>query len=300
MSVIAEAWFILTTGLQFSYEEVADILESWNSSGPLQDCFLVAIGADICRTKDEKGKYVLAQVRDKVVQDVDESEGTGTWTCEEAVKKHSPAASILAAHLFRCASADASRRISIQKSFGGGVKPQPVDVNDKKQFVEDLQMSVYICLLMCFAQGLHIIKKMDQEKGWNLNYGNVLQLWRGGCIIQADQIVDLLQRMYDRDDHDDDDVLSNKEVGGELSKHFPALKKVVLRSIEADLFVPAISQSLEYYKYSGSTQLPTQFMEAELDYFGAHNFDLKDGPPGKPQTGSEHFEWLPARGIFEK
>ena len=73
-----------------------------------------------------------------------------------------------------------------------------------------------------------------------------------------------------------------------------------MRSIEADLFVPAISQSLEYYKYSGSTQLPTQFMEAELDYFGAHNFDLKDGPPGKPQTGSEHFEWLPARGIFEK
>lgn len=300
MSVLAEAWFILTAGLQLSYEEVADIFESWNKDGPLRDCFLVGIGANICRTKNDKGEYVLAHVRDKVVQDVDETEGTGYWTCEQAVAKHVPAASILAAHLFRCASADAKRRISVKESFGGGVSPQPIKVDSKDDFVKELQMTVYSCFLMCFAQGLHIIKKMDQEKGWKIHYGNLLQLWRGGCIIQADFIVDLLQKMYNRDDHDDDDILSNKEVGGELTKCFPALKNVVLRSIEADMYVPSISQSLEFYKYSGSTDLPTQFMEAELDYFGAHNFDLKEGPPGKPQTGSEHFEWLPAKGIFDK
>jgi len=300
MSVIAEVWFILTTGLQLSYEEVGGIFESWNKSGPLHDCFLVDIGADICRTKDEKGEYVLANVRDKVVQDVDETEGTGYWTCEQAVEKHVPAATILSAHLFRCASADADRRISVQKSFNGGVKPQPIKVDNKDQFVKDLQMATYVCFIMCFAQGLHIIKKMDRQEGWNVHYANLLQLWRGGCIIQADHITDLLQRMYDRDDHDDDDILSNKEIGNELSKHFAALKNVVIKSIEADMYVPSISQSLEFYKYSSSTELPTQFMEAELDYFGAHMFDLKDGPPGKPQTGEHHFEWKPAKGIFNK
>ena len=300
MSVIAEVWYILTTGLQLSYEEVADIFESWNKEGPLHNCFLVSIGVDICRTKDDKGEYVLAHVRDKVVQDVDESEGTGYWTCEQAVAHHVPAASILSAHLFRCGSADAARRISIQKSFGGGVKPQPIKVDDKDKFIKDLQMSTYICFLMCFAQGMHIVKKMDQKKGWKLDYGNILQIWRGGCIIQADHIIDLLQRMYQRNDHDDDDILSNKEVGGELSKHAPALKNVVLKSIEADMYIPSISQSWEFYKYSSSIELPTQFMEAELDYFGAHMFDLKDGPPGKPQTGEHHFEWKPAKGIFDK
>jgi len=163
-----------------------------------------------------------------------------------------------------------------------------------------LQMATYVCFIMCFAQGLHIIKKMDRQEGWNIHYADLLQLWRGGCIIQADHITDLLQRMYDRDDHDDDDILSNKEVGDELSKNFAALKNVVLKSIEADMYVPSISQSLEFYKYSSSTELPTQFMEAELDYFGAHMFDLKDGPPGKPRTGEHHFEWKPAKGIFSK
>lgn len=300
MSIIAEVWYILVHGLQLSYAEVGDIFESWNEKGPLRNCFLVAIGANICRTKNEKGEYVLAHVRDKVVQDVDETEGTGYWTCEQAVEKHIPAATILAAHLFRCASADAQRRISIQKSFSGGVKPSPIRTESKEKFIQELEMSTYICFVMCFAQGLHIIKKMDQQEGWKIHYGNIMQLWRGGCIIQADHITDLLQRMYDRDDHDDDDILSNKEVGDELSKNFPALKNVVLKSIEADMYIPAISQSLEFYKYSGSTDLPTQFMEAELDYFGAHMFDLKEGPPGKPQTGSQHFEWKPAPGIFEK
>ena len=300
LSVLAEVWFILTTGLQLGYEEVGDIFESWNKEGPLHDTFLVDIGADICRKKNDKGEFVLTHVKDKVVQDVDESEGTGIWTCTEAVEKHSPAASIVAAHLFRCASADQARRISIQESFGGGVKPQPIKVDNKDQFIKDLQMSTYICFLMCFAQGLHVIKKMDTQEGWKLNYADILQLWRGGCIIQADHITDLLQRMYERDTHDDDDILSNKEVGEELSKNFPALKNVVLKSVEADMNIPSISQSLEFYKYSSSTDLPTQFMEAELDYFGSHMFDLKEGPPGKPQTGQHHFEWKPARGIFDK
>lgn len=300
MSVIAEVWYILTKGLGLDYAEVADIFESWNKSGPLHDCFLVDIGVSICRTKNDKGEYVLDHVRDKVVQDVDETEGTGYWTCEQAVDKHVPAASILAAHLFRCASADAARRISVQKSFNGGVKPQRINNVSKEDFIKDLQMSTYICFLMCFAQGLHIIKKMDRQEGWKIKYAEIMQLWRGGCIIQADHITDLLERMYQRDDHDDDDILSNKEVGDEMSKNFPALKAVVLKSIEADLVVPAISASLEFFKYSSSTDLPTQFMEAELDYFGAHMFDLKEGPPGKPQTGEHHFEWKPAKGIFDQ
>ena len=266
----------------------------------------MSIGADICRTKDPKtGGYVLATIRDKVVQDVDETEGTGTWTCEEGVHKHVPIPTIAAAHLFRLASADAARRISINKSFSGGVKVSKIVLETPHEkalpsFIEDLRMATYASFLMAFAQGLHLIKKADQEHGWNLDFTSVIQLWRGGCIIQSDCIADLLEKVYDREDHDDDDLLSNKEIGDELGAAFPSLKNVVLKSIEADAYIPSLSASLEYYKYSGSTNLPTQFMEAQLDYFGGHMYDLKEAEPGNPVTGSHHFEWKPAKGIFDR
>ncbi len=269
------------------------------------DNFLVSIGIDICRTKDETGAYVLANVRDKVVQDVDETEGTGTWTCEEGVHKHVPIPTIAAAHLFRLASADAARRIAINKSFNGGTKPSHIKLETPHEkslpaFIEDLRMATYASFLMAFAQGLHLIKTASKEYDWNLDFTNIIQLWRGGCIIQSDYISDLLEKVYHRNDHDDDDLLSNKEIGDELGKAWPSLKNVVLKSIEADAYIPSLSASLEYYKYSGSTDLPTQFMEAELDYFGGHMYDLKSAEPGKPVTGSHHFEWKPAKGIFDE
>jgi 6-phosphogluconate dehydrogenase len=109
----------------------------------------------------------------------------------------------------------------------------------------------------------------------------------------------MLDRVLEGADHDDDDFLSNAEIGRELGQAFPALKNVVLKSIEADAYVPSLSATLEYYKYSSSTDLPTQFMEAQLDFFGAHMFDLKSEDPGKPTTGRHHYEWKPARGILD-
>ena len=107
-----------------------------------------------------------------------------------------------------------------------------------------------------------------------MDFTSIMQLWRGGCIIQSDYIVDLLEKAYRQNDHDDD-LLSSKEMGDALSKAFPSLKKMVLKAIEANANIPSLSASLEYYKYSSSKDLPTQFMEAELDYFGGHIYDPK-------------------------
>ncbi|CAJ2507442.1 Uu.00g086280.m01.CDS01 [Anthostomella pinea] len=300
MSVVAEVWLLLTKGLGLGYEEVGDIFKSWNESGPLRDCFLIAIGVDIERAKGKDGEHVVSQVRDKVVQDVDEEEGTGTWTCGEAVARHVPCATILSAHLFRCASADLRRRTKNKESAGTGIDAQPLAVESKKDFVEMLHMTTYFCFLACFAQGLDLIRQKDKDSDWNLDYLKVLQLWRGGCIIKAEHIADVLEKLYSRKDHDKEDILGNPEVGHELAKHFPAIKKVVLKAIEADLFVPSISQTLEYYKYETSTGLPTQFMEAQLDYFGQHMFDKKDDPDHGPEKGKHHYEWKRATGSSDK
>lgn len=299
MSAVAEAWLILVRGLGLTYAEAGDVFAKWNESGPLKDCFLVAIGADVNRAKDEHGEEVLKHVRDKVVQDYEGSEGTGTWTAMEAVANHIPAATIMSAHLFRCASADVARRMSNKEAAGGGHRGGQLSVESKGAFIDALQMTVYFCFLCAFAQGMNILRCQDKQKNWGLDYTSILQLWRGGSIIAASHVIDVLDSMYRRPDHDPDDVLSNEEVSKELERHVSDVKQVVLKAVEADEFVPSISQSLEFFKYSTATDLPTQFMEAQLDYFGEHMFDRKEGPPGKPETGGTHFEWKPAKGASD-
>jgi 6-phosphogluconate dehydrogenase len=215
----------------------------------------VSIGAGICQTKDPKaGGYVLAAVRDKVDQDVDDEEGTGTRICE-GVRPHVAIPTIAAAHLFRLASADAARRIDVNKSFGGGAKVSSIELETPrekalKSFVEDLRMAIYASFLMAFTQGLHQIKKADKEHEWGLDFTSVMQRLRGGCIIQFDYVVDPFEKVYRRNGHNDDDLLRSKEIGDELSKAFPSPKKVVLKAIEANADIPSLSALPEYYKYS--------------------------------------------------
>ncbi|KAK2667182.1 hypothetical protein RAB80_017603 [Fusarium oxysporum f. sp. vasinfectum] len=300
MSVISELWYILTKGLQLSYEEAASIYEKWNQSQELFNTFLIYIAVDIDKTKDSKGRYVLGRVKDKVVQDVDNTEGTGTWSCEEAVRLHVPAATILSAHLFRCASADSDKRVANEKASEYCVQPTEMNVNPKEDIIEDLRQSAYFCFLLCLAQGLQIVRKMDLERGWNINYPELLQVWSAGSIIQAGGIMDLFRHVYAQSGCQKDNLLSNYELSKELASAFPYVKRSAIAALEADMVIPAISQSLEFYKYSNSGDLPTQLTEAELDYFGNHKFDLKDEHIGKPVKGKHHFEWKPARGASDQ
>ena len=138
---------------------------------------------------------------------------------------------------------------------------------------------------MSFVQGLDLLAHVDKEKGWNLNFSHIIQIWRGGCIIQSDYISDLLGGVYEHHKHIQGNLLTTHEVGHQLKRCYPALKNIVLKATEADAVIPSLSASLSYFRYSGSIDLPTQFMEAELDYFGNHMFDLKGGKAGKPVTG---------------
>ncbi|KAL1864049.1 hypothetical protein VTK73DRAFT_6251 [Phialemonium thermophilum] len=300
MSALCEAWAVMNQGLSMTYEEIADVFDRWNrEDGRLQDNFLIAIGSRICRTRDpSSGEYVLATVRDKVVQDADDSEGTGIWSCEEATRLHVPIPTIASAHLFRIASADAAKREAARRSFKSQPKPGKIDA-DKNEFLGALYTSLYLAFLSCFVQGFHILAKTNDENRWGLNFRAILQVWRSGCIIRSNAIVDMLDEVFQSENLDANNLLSHPKIGVEMTAAFPALKKVVLRSVEADLNVPSLSATLEYYKYSGCTDLPTSFQEAELDYFGEHMFDLKTEEPGKPVTGSHHFEWQPARGILQ-
>lgn len=300
MSALTEAWGLMSQGLGMSFPEIADVFEEWDSDGPMADNFLINIAAAICRTKDPNtGHYVLENIRDKVVQDVDDSEGTGVWTCEEVIRLHVVAPTLTAAHLFRVVSADAAKRERVNKAFEGRVSPKKLAA-DKKVFLQELKEATYAGILASYVQGMHVLARTDKENGWDLNYHDVLQLWRAGCIIRSNILTDMLASVYRDPKLDKTNLLAHPTIASDLTTTYDSLKSVVLKGVEADLNVPALSATLEYYKYSGYTDMPTSFQEAQLDYFGEHMYDLKSDGPGEPTAGKHHFEWKPARGIYEK
>jgi 6-phosphogluconate dehydrogenase len=288
MVALGEAWGIMHHDLEMSYEEIADEFKRWNDDGELKGNFLIDIGVDICRTQDpESKKPVLDEIKDKVVQDVDESEGTGFWTCEEGFKLHIPMPTIVAAHTFRIASADANRRKANFDAAGHAIaETKKIEVDDRKRFLEDIRLAVYAAFLASFVQGLKLLAKAGNTNFWKLDFIKIIGIWRGGCIIRSEAISELLLEVYGKaDDSDIDDLLSSPKIEKEFAKAYPSLKNVLIRSLEADAVVPTLAATLEYLKYSTTKKnLPTVFVEAELDYFGHHNFDLASGP-GNPETG---------------
>ncbi|KUI57392.1 6-phosphogluconate dehydrogenase, decarboxylating [Cytospora mali] len=309
MTVLCEVWGIMKDYFGWSYEEIGDVFARWNEDkdSPLRSNFLIEIGAEICRTKDPKepSKYILDDVRDKVVQDVCEEEGTGTWTVQEAARLHVSAPSIAVSHMFRVASAYAAKREGANKAFkdvGTSIKPvasptQAQTAEGKLKAAGALRDAAYGSFLACFVQGMHIIAEADEEHGWGLNYSDIMQLWRGGCIIESDAIVDMLDEIYSSGKVDKKNLLAHPTIAGELSKTLGSLKELVVDALKMDAHVPALSATLEYLKYSISTDLPTSFQEAELDFFGHHMYDLKSEKADEPVMGKHHFEWRPARGL---
>jgi 6-phosphogluconate dehydrogenase len=280
---------------------------------PQSGTFLVSIGADLSHkrepaneaksdsTKSDSQQHplVISEVLDKVVQDLTGEEGTGIWSNTEAIELHIPAFTLNVAHALRLASAYRGDRERANKTFDGGFPPSEINIQDKKAFIEDLRQATYAACLASYIQGINIIARADQVHSWSIDYSQVWQIWRGGCIIQADYISDNILAPVLKSNPTSSDLNLNfsSVVAKDIKKCFPALRRVVAKAIETDQVAPALSATLEYFKISTGTDLPTSFYEAELDYFGSHMFDKKgdtDEQVKKPMEGKYHFEWKPA------
>ncbi|EPQ54339.1 6-phosphogluconate dehydrogenase, decarboxylating [Gloeophyllum trabeum ATCC 11539] len=299
LGIMAESWELLYKCLAIPLDEISAVYRKWAEQGELARNFLVEIGSDICGQSDEythSASHLLNKIQDKVVQDADDSEGTGFWTIVEAANRHVSAPTIAAAHFLRVASSDRAQRLQVVEALGqdlGAARKQQISDDEKKAFVEDLRLAVYCATLASFAQGMNLIARASDDEEWNVDLSKCIQIWREGCIIRSEYIADLLQPLYEKEPAVRN-TLTLGPVADEIKRTFPALQRVVKRALEWNAHIPSISASLEYFKYCAGLHLPTQFMEAELDYFGAHSFDLKEEGPGDVKKGKHHFEWKPA------
>lgn len=159
----------------------------------------------------------------------------------------------------------------------GDVQKQPISLEgmNYQDFLEELRIAVYLGCLSSSVQGFVLLDRAEKVHRWGIPFAKVIQTWRAGCIVQSDYIADLLQPLLENS-AGSGNLLLVKPVIDELRGGLPCLKKVVLKAVEADANVPALSATLEWLKYIGRKELPLQFMEAELDFFGAHSFNLKN------------------------
>ncbi|KAK9445310.1 6-phosphogluconate dehydrogenase, decarboxylating [Metarhizium brunneum] len=170
------------------------------------------------------------------------------------------------------------------------------DMMDKDKMVQDLRRAVYCAFLASYCQGLELIVRASIDEGWDTRLSECIRIWRAGCIIPSEFIVDMLEPFLNMNKTPTNAKLDSC-VGQELQRNYGILKDIVSRELAYDDYMPALSATLEYMKCSGGTMLPTRFMEAQMDYFGAHSYDKAGVPgedPGPVAKGAHDYEWKPA------
>lgn len=275
MQLICEAYYLMRELLDMSAGRMHEVFTEWNR-GEL-DSYLIEITADILGKKDAlTGKPIVDVITDRAGQ-----KGTGKWTTQEALDLGISVPSIAEAVFARCISAIKDERIAASKALTG---PKPAFTGNKEDLIADIRAALYASKICSYAQGFALMKAASEEYGWNLNFGEIALLWRGGCIIRA-QFLNRIKEAFDREPGLNNLLLDPyfKEV---IIKGQESWRRVVSIAAMQGIPVPAFSSALAYYDSYRRESLPANLLQAQRDYFGAHTYERLDRP------GVFHTDWL--------
>ena len=241
----------------------------WNE-GEL-DSYLIEITRDILAFKDADGQPLVDKILDTAGQ-----KGTGKWTGVEALELGIPLTLIGEAVFSRCLSAIKDERVAASKVLTG---PKPKLDGDKKAFVEDVRQALYASKLVSYAQGYTLMRAAAAERGWNLNYGGVALMWRGGCIIRS-AFLGKIKEAFDKN-AGLTNLLLDPFFQGKVLASQDAWRRVVAAAATNGVPVPAFMTALAYYDGFRAGRLPANLLQAQRDYFGAHTYERLDKPRGE-------------------
>lgn len=269
MQMITETYQMMRLGLGMNNEDMRDVFSKWNE-GKL-DSYLIEITRDILGYKDENGEEVVDYILDTAGQ-----KGTGKWTAIAALDQGQPLTLIGEAVFARCLSALKDERVAASKQLPG---PDVKYSGDKAQLIADLEQALYASKIVSYAQGYQLMRSAAEEYGWNLNYGGIALMWRGGCIIRS-VFLGKIKEAFDRNP-DLTNLLLDPFFKEEIIKAVPAWRRVVKTAVELGIPVPALSTALAFYDGYRSERLPANLLQAQRDYFGAHTYERTDKPRGE-------------------
>ncbi len=269
MQLICEAFDLLHRCAGFNYEELHSIFAEWNK-GEL-DSYLIEITMDIFMKKDEDQKPLLDKILDTAGQ-----KGTGKWTGINALDVGIPVTLIGEAVFARCLSALKEQRIEASKAIKGNVQNFS---GDKNEFKEKIKHALYGSKIISYAQGFMLMKKASDDFKWNLNYGSIALMWRGGCIIRSKFLGKI------RDAYKKNPKLSNLLLDDffkeEVSRTQENWRDVIAVGAKTGIPLPCFSTALAFFDGYRSERLPAYLLQAQRDYFGAHTYERTDKPRGE-------------------
>jgi 6-phosphogluconate dehydrogenase len=269
MQMICETYQMMRDGLGMSNDRMHECFEQWNK-GPLNS-YLIEITRDILAYKDTDGNYVLDLILDAAGQ-----KGTGKWAAVAALDLGQPLTLIGEAVFARCLSAIKNERTIASKILTG---PKAQFKGGKKAFLSDLEQALYASKIASYAQGYQLMRAAADEYKWNLNYGGIALMWRGGCIIRS-AFLDKIKQAFDANPALVNLLLAPffKEA---LEKSQNSWRRVVTAAVEMGIPMPAVSAALAYYDGYRHERLPANLLQAQRDYFGAHTYERIDKPRGE-------------------
>src|SRR5688572_21514653 len=269
MQLICEAYHVLKEGLGLTADELHEVFADWNK-GEL-DSYLIEITSEIFAKKDEDGSPLIDKILDTAGQ-----KGTGKWTGISSLELGTPVTLIGEAVYARCLSALKDERVVAAKILTGPNRPPD---QERKEFIEIVRRALYCSKVISYAQGYMLLREAAKDQGWNLNFGGIALMWRGGCIIRS-RFLGKIKEAYD-----ENPKLTNLLVDGFFSKvlndYQASWRRAIIKAIEYGVPTPAFSTALSFYDGFRTARLPANLLQAQRDFFGAHTYERIDKPRGQ-------------------
>ncbi len=269
MQLISESYFMMKEMAGMRPDEMHEVFKKWNE-GELES-YLIEITRDILAFKDTDGTPLVDKILDTAGQ-----KGTGKWTAVEALDLGIPLTLIAEAVFARCLSALKDERVKASGILAG---PKPKLAGDRKSFLADMEKALYASKLISYAQGYMLMQEAAKEYRWDLNYGGIALLWRGGCIIRS-AFLDKIKAAYDRNPHLSN-LLFDPFFQEQLAQAQDAWRRVVSFATLHGVWIPAHATALAFYDGLRSSRLPANLLQAQRDYFGAHQYERIDRRRGE-------------------
>ncbi|WP_242919839.1 NADP-dependent phosphogluconate dehydrogenase [Pontibacter liquoris] len=279
MQLIAETYEILRKGIRLENEAIYQVFKTWNE-GRLQS-FLLEITRDIFSYKESGADGYLV---DRLL-DVARSKGTGKWTSQVAMDLELPIPSIDAAVETRDLSKYKSLRVEAASVYGAE-QPNGFTAVEQQQLLTQLEQAFYFSMVTTYAQGMHLLAKASVAFDYQLQLDQIAKIWRGGCIIRAA----FLENIYNAYQQNPtlQHLLLDPQVAQLVQQAVPGMRTVVATAAMSGVAIPAYAASLSYFDNFRNATMPSNLIQAQRDYFGAHTYEL---------IGKEgvfvHTNWVP-------
>ena len=269
MQIINEAYHLMKDLLDMDAFEQHEVFKKWNKG--VLDSYLIEITTDILAYKDEDGSPLVEKILDTAGQ-----KGTGKWTAVTALDLGIPLTLIGESVFSRCLSAQKDLRVKASKVLSG---KEPEFRGDKQQFIDDLEKAIYGAKIISYAQGYDLMMEAAREYSWNLNYGGIALMWRGGCIIRSRFLGDIKKAF----DHNPslENLLLDPFFKEAIQSAQESWRRVCATALLNGIPVPALTSALNYFDGFRSERLPANLLQAQRDYFGAHQYERVDRPRGE-------------------